>query len=80
MEYPKNIEELASNCFDKYDKDYSCYIEHNELKKILLDTCRETGLDEVSDADVDRIKQDIDKNNDNRISKSSLDCLRFYIN
>ena len=69
MEYPKDIDELAANEFDKYDKDFSCYIEHNELKKILGDLARKCNLDEPSEADVDRIKQDVDKNNDNRISK-----------
>ncbi len=72
MEYPSNIDDLAKKCFDKYDKDCSCYIEHAELRKLLGDISRQCNLPEPTDSDVDRIKQDCDKNNDNKISKKEF--------
>ena len=72
MEFPENINDLANKCFDKYDKDCSCYIEHCELKKLLTDVSSQCGLPEPSNADVERIKQDADKSNDNRISKKEF--------
>jgi len=72
MEFPTNIKDLADKCFDRYDKDGSCYIEHAELKKLLTDVSNQCGLPIPSDADVDRIKQDADINNDNKISRKEF--------
>ena len=53
--------------FKKLDKDRSGYLDHEEIKRCLKDLYESIDL-KMSDADVDALITQVDKNKDGRIS------------
>lgn len=53
--------------FKKLDKDRSGYLDHEEIKRCLKDLYESIDL-KMSDADVDALIAQVDKNKDGRIS------------
>lgn len=69
---PKDIKEQAKKTFAKYDMDKSNFIDIRELRTLMHDVAKETGLPEPSDDDVYQILKDADTNKDKRISQEEF--------
>jgi len=64
----KLVKSLIKKAFAEYDIDGSSYLERNELRKFVDDSCKEVGLQQVSEVQLDKILHSIDHDKDGKVS------------
>lgn len=71
----KIISGLIQKAFTAYDFDGSGYLERPEVRKLIDDSCREVGIQLVSDQHLDKIIDATDADKDGRISLQEFSVL-----
>lgn len=67
-----NFKTKASECFTKYDKDNSGFIEISELRNLMKDTSKELAIDPPAEDEIKELLKDFDQNNDKKISSDEF--------
>ncbi len=66
------FKEKAIECFIKYDKDKSTFIEIIELKNLMTDVAKEVGMATPEECEIQDVLKDFDLNNDKKLSKEEF--------
>mmetsp|Transcript_20442 Transcript_20442/g.38268 ORF Transcript_20442/g.38268 Transcript_20442/m.38268 type:complete len:96 (-) Transcript_20442:7925-8212(-) len=69
------LNEVVKAAFESVDTDGSGYIDAPELKKVMSSVAGDIGMPEPSDADVLEVMQELDANNDGKISEDEFKVL-----
>jgi hypothetical protein len=77
MTHPKptdaQLQKAINTVFDNYDVDKSGTLEYSEVRKLITDAFGKLGQPrEVTDDDVKKFGQAVDKNSDGKISREEL--------
>ena len=72
MKTPDEVKELVKFEFEKYDKNQNGYLEIDEVRMLMDDTCTELGQDLMTDEQLEKVFKSLDANKDGKLSFEEL--------
>lgn len=74
------LEEVSKKAFDAIDIDKSKTLEHDEVKRVLMDLAVSIGSEPPSDEDTNEFMKKLDTNSDNKIDANEfLELVRMVL-
>lgn len=68
MKNPEEIKKLVQETFTKYDQNQNGFLEIEEVRKMLDDTCAELNQEPISQDQLKKIFSSLDRNQDGQLS------------